>query len=335
MAKKRILILGGGLSGLSVAWYLQKKGIDCQIFEKESEVGGLCRSKKIGGFTFDYDGHLLHFRHNNTLRFIKNLLGNNLVKHKRNAEIFSFERFSRFPFQSNLYGFPKPVIEECLEGFIKAHHDGYRKKKTDSFGDWINRQLGPGIAKHFMIPYNTKFWTILPQKLTCEWVDGFISVPSLEEMIEGTIKESKINLGYNAFFWYPKRGGINEFPLALAGQLKNIFTSCEVTKIDLTNKRIKLANGSEERFDLLLSTLPLPELPFLIKDIPEKINSVFKKLRWNSIFNINLGTEREAGYARHWIYFPEKDFCFFRVGFPHSFSHSIVPKGKGSLYIEV
>ena len=51
MAKKRILILGAGLAGLSAAWHLQRKGIDCCIFEKESEVGGLCRSKKINGFT--------------------------------------------------------------------------------------------------------------------------------------------------------------------------------------------------------------------------------------------------------------------------------------------
>jgi len=47
MSKKRILILGAGLTGLSVAWHLQRKGLDCQIFEKEFEVGGLCRSKNI------------------------------------------------------------------------------------------------------------------------------------------------------------------------------------------------------------------------------------------------------------------------------------------------
>ncbi len=62
MAKKNIIILGAGLAGLSAAWHLQKRGIDCQVFEKESEVGGLCRSRQIDGFTFDCAGHLLHFK---------------------------------------------------------------------------------------------------------------------------------------------------------------------------------------------------------------------------------------------------------------------------------
>jgi len=89
MAKKRIFILGAGLAGLSAAWHLQKDGLGCQIFEKESEVGGLCRSKNINGFTFDYDGHLLHFKHSYTFNLIKSLLKNNLFEHQRNAWIYS------------------------------------------------------------------------------------------------------------------------------------------------------------------------------------------------------------------------------------------------------
>ena len=48
--------MGAGLAGLSTAWHLQKKGIDCRIFEKEPEVGGLCRSRRFDGFIFDYSG---------------------------------------------------------------------------------------------------------------------------------------------------------------------------------------------------------------------------------------------------------------------------------------
>jgi protoporphyrinogen oxidase len=348
MGPKRILILGGGIAGLSAAYHLQKSGIECLVFEKESAVGGLCRSKKISGFTFDYDGHLLHFRHKNTFYFVRNLLENNLVKHKRNAWIYSFSRFSRFPFQANLHGLPRPVVKECLREFIKASNsnkinifggltsDNNRGLTSDNnFLDWIVRTFGKGIARHFMIPYNTKFWTIPPQELTCEWVDGFIPVPSLDEIIEGTLEESRRNLGYNAFFWYPKKGGINELSLALASKLKHIFTNCEATEIDIKNRKIKLANGSQERFNFLLSTLPLPELPRLIKDMPKEIVSSCRRLRWNSIFNLNLGLRRNPDSSRHWLYFPEKNFSFFRIGLPKNFSSSVTPKGKSSLYVEV
>ena len=335
MAKKRIIILGAGLAGLSTAWHLQKKGIDCLVFEKESEVGGLCRSKHIDGFTFDYDGHLLHFKHRYTFNFIKGLLGNNLVEQQRNALIYSFNRFTTYPFQANLYGLPSSVVKECLLGFLEVTQDGHPYKKNQNFLNWINYTFGKGIAKHFMVPYNSKFWTLSPRELTCQWLDGFIPIPSLSQIIEGTIQESKSQFGYNARFWYPERGGIASLSWALATQLKNIYTNCLVTEINLKKKEIKLASGAKERFDFLVSTIPLPEIPNLIKSIPKQIQPLFKKLRWNSIFNLNLGIEKKDSSGRHWIYFPQKEISFFRIGFPHNFSPHITPPNKGSLYAEV
>jgi len=335
MLKKRIIILGAGLTGLSVAWHLQKKGLDCQVFEKESEAGGLCRSKRIGGFTFDCDGHLLHFKHRCIFDLVKNLLGDNLVKHQRSAWIYSLGRFTHYPYQANLYGLPKPVIQDCLLGFIQAYNHSYSKSnKQDSFYDWIMPTFGQGIAQHFMIPYNTKFWMHSPKKLTCEWLDGFIPAPSLKELIEGTIEPNKRQFGYNATFWYPKQGGINQLPLALASQIKNLHTDCAITRIDLKNKQIKLASGDKVKFDFLISTVPLPELPFLIGGLPKKVGVLFRKLRWNSILNLNLGLKKNDYAGRHWVYFPQKEISFFRVGFFHNFSSSLAPTGKDSLYIE-
>jgi len=335
MAKKRIIILGAGLSGLSAAWYLQKKNRECLIFEKEHEAGGLCRSKKISGFTFDYDGHLLHFRHRHTFNLVKYLLGENMAEHRRDAWIYAHGCYIRYPFQANLYGLPANIIEECLLGFIRAAKNNRTKaKKRESFLGWINRTFGEGIARHFMVPYNEKFWTVPPSELNCEWLDGFIPVPSLSEVIEGTVKESQRQFGYNARFWYPKRGGINQLPLALSCQIKNLHTGCEVKAIDLKRKEITTSAG-RERYTHLVSTLPLPDLSGLINGLPLRIHSDFKKLRWNSIFNLNLGLSKPVASRRHWVYFPQKEVSFFRVGFPHNFSGSCAPKGMGALYAEV
>src|SRR4030042_5019858 len=184
MSKKRILILGAGLAGLSTAWHLQKKGRDCQLFEKESEPGGLCRSKKVNGFTFDYDGHLLHFRHRYSFNLVNKLLRSNLSAHQRNAWIYAFDSYVPYPFQAKLYGLPPAVVKECLIGFIHTLKNGRPEKKKDlNFFTWINQTFGKGIARHFMVPYNTKFWTMPPQELTCEWLDGFFLVPSLCQLI--------------------------------------------------------------------------------------------------------------------------------------------------------
>lgn len=336
MPKKRIIILGAGLSGISTAWHLQRSGIDCQVFEKEETIGGLCRSKNVNGFCFDYSGHLLHFRNRYTFNLIKSLMGSNLIEHKRSAWIYANKNYIPYPFQSHLYHLPAKTRKECLAGLAKVTNNYSRKKKQqDNFLEWINETFGAGIAKHFLIPYNTKFWTVVPQDMTCEWLDGFIPVPSLKQMVEGAVKDSKKEFGYNTKFWYPKEGGIANLPKALASGIKNIHTNCQVAKIDLTKREIVISGNEREKFDYLISTIPLPELPILVNKIPKQILSSFEKLRWNSIFNLNLGIENNSERQKHWVYFPGKEFSFFRVGFFHNFSTNLIPRSKSSLYIEV
>jgi len=334
MAKKRIIIVGAGLSGLSAAWHLRKQGLEPVIFEKEPEAGGLCRSKKVGGFTFDTDGHLLHFKHPYAFELVRGLLNGNLKEHRKNSWIYSYGRYTRSPFQANLYGLPPAVIKECLVEFIRSSADGYAKQHTN-FLDWINHKFGKGIARHFMLPYNTKFWTVHPRDMNCLWLDGFIPTPSLRRVIEGTVHESKKPLGYNAHFWYPKKGGIGQLALGLARHIKHIFTDTRVIKIEPHKKEITLSSGRRERYDYLISTAPLPELPLMMSDIPREMLVSFGQLKWNSIYNINLGFAKPDGSGRHWIYFPEKNFSFFRVGFYHTFSPSLVPADLSSLYAEV
>jgi protoporphyrinogen oxidase len=336
MAKKKIIILGAGLAGLSAGWHLQKMGVEYQLFEKESEVGGLCRSKKLDGFIFDYDGHLLHFRRSYTFNFVKRLLKDNLAEHDRNAWIYSNGTYTRYPFQANLYGLPPLVVKECVLGYIEASRDGHNKNKNGKdFLNWIKLTFGEGIAKHFMVPYNTKFWTLPPQELNCSWLDGFIPVPSLREVIDGTIEENQRQFGYNVRFWYPRNGGIEKLPLALGSQIKNIQTDCKVSEIDLSKREIKINSKGKEKFDYLISTIPLPDMPRLIKNLPKEIASTFTKLRWNSIFNLNLGIDKKKNFGRHWIYFPHQEVCFFRVGFFDNFSPNLTPLDKSSLYVEV
>jgi protoporphyrinogen oxidase len=186
-----------------------------------------------------------------------------------------------------------------------------------------------------MIPYNTKFWTVSPEKLTCEWLKGFIPRPTLNEVIEGTIEDSPRQFGYNAHFWYPKKGPIQELPLAFRKRLKNVHTGCEASRIDLKKKILVFSNGSECRYDILISTIPLPELAVLIKDMPLSVLNAFKKLRWNSVFNLNLGLRQKVRCDKHWIYFPQRDLSFFRVGFYHNFSSNLSAAADSSIYAEV
>ncbi|MFH1504114.1 MAG: FAD-dependent oxidoreductase [Candidatus Omnitrophota bacterium] len=332
---KRILILGGGLAGLSAAYFLKEKGIEAPVFEKEKECGGLCRSIKKDGFTFDFSGHLLHFRDSQNLALVKKLLKGNLVKHKRKAQVYAFNKFIPYPFQASLSYLPKEIGKRCFDEFIEAQDSSRVCFNGESFFEWVNKKFGTGIADYFMVPYNDKFWNTSSKKLQFSWAERFIAVPSVKDMVK-SYKGGKLeDLGYNSYFWYPKTGGIEELIKAFCRKNKSINLGFEVKSIDLKNKVVEFKNKVKEKFDLLISTIPLPELSKIIKSLPDKIKADFKKLRWVSIYNLNLGLEGNVCSQRHWIYFPQKDISFFRTGFFHNFSSALAPAEKSSLYAEV
>lgn len=360
----KIVILGAGLSGLSCAYHLKEKVkeknlLSLSVYERENRVGGLCRSDISKGFIFDYTGHLLHLKNSYVKNLIKSLLRRNLNRIKRKAWIYSKRSYTRYPFQANTYGLSQKVVKECLSGFIEARCKNPRFCRTEahlrnknqningaydlqpvhfsSFYDWIIYTFGEGFAKHFMIPYNRKMWTIHPRKMTCEWIGRFIPLPDLREVLMGAITDQCKAFGYNTYFYYPKRGGIQVLSDALSRRIqKYLYFGKEVKEICLSKKLITFVDGERLKYDCLVSTLPLKELILkIIKDVSPNVKTSARALKYNSVLNINLGVDRKDISNKHWIYFPEKKFIFYRVGFPMNFSSFTVPAGTSSIYIEI
>jgi protoporphyrinogen oxidase len=343
--QKRVVILGGGLAGLSTHWHLQKAGYaNCFLFEKESRIGGLTRSETVNGFTFDYTGHLLHFRDENIKKLVTELLGDNIHYVVRNSWIFSKGVYTRYPFQTNLHGLPPNVIKECILGFVQAVANGHRdgaisavsksSSEFDNFEEWIYSTLGSGIAKHFMVPYNEKLWTVPPKELTCEWMGRFVPGTSLEQILDGALSDQSQNIGYNASFGYPLRGGIEALPRAFGNSLKNVHTGFEVSKLDLEARRVSFRNGEQTDFDFLVSSMAMPTLMKVACGVPSSVQKANELLRFTSVYNVNFGVDRVVS-DKHWIYFPESEFVFYRVGFAHNFSPYQSPVGCSSIYAEV
>ncbi len=333
MDRKKIIIVGAGLAGLSAAWHLKQKGIECSIFEKESETGGLCRSKHIKGFTFDYDGHLLHFKGSYVFDLIRDKLSLDISPHQRSSWVYAFKRYIPYPFQANLSFLPPRVAKECRNDFIKSQRkagDG-----DENFAVWIRSSFGKGIARHFMEPYNRKFWKFPLHRISCAWVNGLVPRPSREQIFSGCPEKKACRIGYNCVFWYPPKGGIGRLAQAFEKQLGGINKGCAVKAIDIKGKVAELSDGRKEKFDVLISTVPLPELRKIAYPLPAGVAECFSLLKWNSVLNVNLGLGNACHRGKHWVYFPDKDDIFFRVGFPHNFSGSATPGKRGSVYVEV
>ncbi len=54
---KKIIIVGGGITGLSTAWKLSEKGYKVDLIESDRSIGGLAKSIKIENYSFDIGPH--------------------------------------------------------------------------------------------------------------------------------------------------------------------------------------------------------------------------------------------------------------------------------------
>lgn len=335
MREKGTLILGAGLSGISTAYHLDNA--DHLVVEKSDHPGGLCTSEHKNGFTFDQTGHWLHLAREENRALFSALFPDDRVRIERKTHIFSHGVYTLYPFQSNTYGLPPQVVRECVAGFVKALRDTDKSRARENFHEWCMAYLGEGIAKHFMIPYNSKLYTVHPKEMASHWCDRYVPKPTLAEVIEGAVTAPDRKVGYNASFFYPARGGIGEFPKRLFSRTDpaNYLFNAFPTVVDIERRVVTLSTGEQVHYRHLVSSIPLRDLLGLVTGpFAPTAKAIAARMQVASVSYLNIGLKRPAGHPGHWFYIPEEGFMPYRVGSFSNIHPPLAPAGCGSLYVE-
>ncbi|MFQ5719565.1 MAG: protoporphyrinogen/coproporphyrinogen oxidase [Acidobacteriota bacterium] len=334
-----VVVVGGGLAGLSTAYHLQASRA-VTLLEQADRLGGLTRSFHVDGFTFDVTGHLLHLRRAAVRALFDRILPDGMARIERRSFIHSHGVETDYPFQANLYGLPPEVVRDCLVGFIdtiKGTPADPQALAEGSFHDWALATFGRGIAEHFLFPYNRKLWCRDLHEVTAEWVSWSVPRPDLAEVIGGALGIKNRGMGYNPIFQYPIAGGIEVLPDALAAHLEGVDVRLEtpVEVVDVASRCVRTASGGTVPYDALVSTMPLPVLAARASGLPADLRTAARGLAATQVINVNLGIDRADLTDKHWIYYPEDRFVFYRVGSPTAFCSASAPPGCSSLYVEV
>lgn len=324
--KTNVLILGGGLTGLSAAWHLQD--VDHIILEQAPSVGGLAATDNVDGFLFDRGSHVWYTSNHEVDTFVKSLPGVSLKVHQRSAWVHAYDRRIPAPFQGNLFGMPLNVVSDCLTGFCQR-----TTGQVENFADWLLAAFGAGFYNHFMRPYNTKVWTVSPEELTIDWQNSRVDTPDPRQIIDGAIGLQENRLGENATFYYPQSGGSGSIVSALANGCHSVRCNSNIHRIDPDSKTVYLREDSI-RYNSLISTIPLHSLVRLISPPESDVVSAADGLACTKVLLVNIALSRRPGHGFHWIYFPEEKYPYFRVSFPHNYADDICPPGCGSIQAE-
>ncbi len=333
MMHKQVAIVGAGLAGLSAAHHLPDN-VGKDIFEKETTSGGLCRSMQVKGHTFDIGGsHVIFTKDEYVNNLIQTMLKGNLIKHKRGAFVFMNNIYVEYPFEVNLRSLPKNVIDECISGVEEL--TDVNEDEIKNFEEWIYATFGKGISKYYMIPYNLKIWDYDLKKMNCDWIKGRVPRPDIEEMRKGSETELKKEYGPNAYFHFPAKGGTQSLVDAFAKD-KEIKFNTAVTGISKNDSGLvlKASTGLENTYDTVFSSMPLPEIIKIIDNVPEEIKIASDKLIYNSIIVSAIKTTTAPPEGKHWVYFPDPNICFTRIGFLSNYSPHVSPENEYLVLVE-
>lgn len=171
--------------------------------------------------------------------------------------------------------------------------------------EWFLQKFGKTLARKYFLPYNKKIWHKDPAVMSYCWVEDKLPIPNKRDFFESLLGKKQDNMSHMSFY-YPKTNDQNSFLHALAAGL-NILTSYRVASIENIDGRWCI-NGNRY-YDTIISTMPLNEIPFVLKDTPLYIKNSAEKLRYNKITNM-LWSAKDT--EQTWTYFPTENTIFHR-----------------------
>ena len=280
-----ITILGAGLSGLSVAYHYKGKSV---IYEKSDGIGGVASTKEDGGFLYDYGPHALFTKD----PYVIELLTRRTSALEKIAKPMNTFKGREFPHPAlfNLYKLTRQERYKILKDYIESYKNFNSAGKPKNYAEWLVKTQGKYFAESYTAVYTRKFWQTDPKNLTIEWVGKRIPAPSIDDALKGAFGLNESRGYYFDKFKYPKRGGFGSFSNFWQDRAKDITINLgkEVILIDVENKILRFRGGASAFYDVLVSTLPLPELPKILPTMSNEIKSMISRLKYTSLHYVNL-----------------------------------------------
>jgi protoporphyrinogen oxidase len=211
---EKIVILGGGITGLTVAWELSKNSqLPVLLIEKNATTGGLAGSFHRRDRIFDFGSHRIHEQYDpEVLGIIWELLGDELLKRPRRGQIRIQGKFLNYP----------PAITQVLTSFGLAQgirlvrdfllsnnfffipHRATLPTPRTSFEEYATRAVGKSLYESFYRPYALKLWGVSPAGLSFE--PAVSRVRKFELRAVWKELKNKATGATSHSFYYPARG---------------------------------------------------------------------------------------------------------------------------------
>lgn len=344
----KVIIMGGGLTGLAAGCVLTRAGGRVRLFERDPDVGGLSRTVQKDGFRFDLGGHRFFSTDEDINCFVRDLMGPELLSVDRSSKIYMKKKFFDYPLKpmNAMFGLGIPTTLKILADYGGGRFRGLGKKQAPvSLEDWVVTKFGRTMFNIYFREYSEKVWGIDCSRISAEWVAQRIKGLSLGTAIKNAFfKVSGRDLPTLADrFLYP-RLGIGRISDRLREEIETVnlvHTETGVEKImhdgaGIRGVQVRNGKGPEQvEGSEFISSMPINALIRMLDPAPPShILDMAGRLKFRDIVIVAVMVDRRRVTDQTWIYIPEKRIPFGRIHEPTNWSADMAPEGKTLMVME-
>ncbi|MBI3575552.1 MAG: FAD-dependent oxidoreductase [Gammaproteobacteria bacterium] len=343
-----VLILGGGLAGLAAGYALARAGRRVQVLEGGRQVGGLARTWVCNGFRFDLGGHRFFTHDTRVERFVRELLGPELLSVPRASRIRLRGRWIDYPLRpwGALVGLGARTSAAILLGYLRARlAQRLHPAPLVSLEDWVVAHFGRPLFELYFRDYSEKVWGIGCRDVSAQWMAERVQGLSLGTAVRRALWQRGPALPTLVDrFLYP-RLGIGRIAERLHDEIgrsgEEVLTNTRIEYVRHDSRRILgiAARRGEGMLEFsgteFLSTIPLTRLVQALQPhAPAEVRATAARMRYRDLVIVAVMLSRERATDQTWIYFPEKDIPFGRLHEPTNWSAAMAPPGCTLLVTE-
>lgn len=306
----KIGIIGAGPAGLACALSLTRQNVDVTLLEADEAPGGMCRSFMLWGMHVDLGPHRFFSMDQAVSDFWQAPLGDDFVLVDRLTRIFYQKKFFAYPI--------KPLDALLKLGFAESLHCGasymaaqlFQGKGEDkTFAEWVSRRFGKRLFEIFFKSYSEKLWGISCDELDSSFAAQRIKGLSLYEAVKNALFSGKTkHKTLVEQFAYPTLGAGQPYERMAEEIVRNggkIICNARVKSLAPLEEEggVEVSfDGGQEKFDHLVSTMPLTDVVQNCGVFGENAREAASKLHYRNTIIVYLLINSEKIFQDNWIY---------------------------------
>ena len=355
-SRPKVLIIGGGPTGLYAARTLVEQDVDVVLLEKEGKPGGLATSHEKQGNYYDMGVHMLHEFDKEIFSDMKVIMGDERIPVQLDAKIRWAGSFYRYPLQfvDMIKGIPPFKLAWCVMGLFgsQLYYKMFPRVPKDA-EEALIQLYGNPLYKFFFKDFTERYWGFPTTEISAKFITTkmprLTAVDVLKKVLAKIgIKSDKVEAVDSALLeetLHYSKTGAEMMPRRLVDTISEkggrVLLNREVTAVEVRDGRVVavVANnpeiGATERHecDYCISTMPMPWLvQRMDAEVSPEVRDSAGFLRYKPITIHGLLVNKPKCLNGLYIYYRER--IFHRVGDPKNAGLVVNPPDHSVLIVE-